>query len=106
MIEYSDVLFIQRNSFLHSPAPQLVTYFITFACCLLKKTRDSHSVEKVMSTLQLSCAIHEKSDEKRERKNRSPYKFSCFLFDEIEQQKTSTRILEVSYFSAFFFTFI
>ncbi len=106
MIEYSDVLFIQRNSFLRPPAPQLVTYFITFACCLLKKTRDSHSAEKVVATLQMSCAIHEKSDEKRERKNRSLYKFCCFLFDEIEQQKTSTRVLEVSYVSAFFFILI
>ncbi len=63
MIEYSDVLFIQINSFLHPLVPQLVNYFIIFTCCLFKKTRDSHSVEKVMSTLQMSCAIHEKYDE-------------------------------------------
>ncbi len=106
MMEYSDVLFIQINSFLHPPAPQLVTYFIIVTCCLFKKTRDSHSIENVMSILQMSCAIHKKYDEKRERKNRSTYKFCCFLFAEIEQQKTSTRVLEVSYVSAFFFILI
>jgi hypothetical protein len=72
----------------------------------VKKTRDSHSVEKVVAILQMNCAIHKKYDEKRERKNRSPYKFRCFLFDEIEQQKTSTKILEVSYVSVFFFILI
>jgi serine protease inhibitor ecotin len=43
-----------------------------------------------MSTLQMSCAIHKKYDGKIERKNRSTYKYCYFLFDEIEQQQTST----------------
>jgi hypothetical protein len=93
---------IYSNKFFSSPtstSATLISSFLLVVILAVKKTRDSYSLENVMSTLQMSFAIHEK----RERKNRSTYKFCCFLFDEIEQQKTSTTILDVSYVSVVFF---